>query len=61
MSGYYHPGRLTPHVTVAEGLLTASLGRALQTVVPHLPLTGSYAALEIVDACTGVRRRLADY
>jgi hypothetical protein len=61
MSGYYHPGRLTPHVTVAEGLLTASLGRALQTVVPHLPLTGSYTALEIVDACTGVRRRVADY
>ena len=61
ISGYYHPGRLTPHVTVAEGLPIASLGRALQTVVPHLPLTGSYTALEIVDARTGVRRRLADY
>lgn len=61
MSGYYHPGRLTPHVTVAEGLPTASLGHALQTVVPHLPLTGSYTALEIVDARTGLRRRLAEY
>ena len=61
LSGYYRPGRLTPHVTVAEGLPTAALGRALQTVVPHLPLTGSYTALEVVDASTGRRRRLTDY
>ena len=61
LSGHYRPGRLTPHVTVAEGLLVASLGRALQTVVPHLPLTGSYTALELVDARTGARRRLVDY
>jgi hypothetical protein len=61
LSGYYRPGRLTPHVTVAEGLPTSCLGRALQTLVPHLPLTGSYTALETVDARTGVRRRLAEY
>lgn len=61
MSGYYRPGRLTPHVTVAEGLPIAALGRAVQAVVPHLPLTGSYTALEIVDARTGRRQRLATY
>ena len=61
LSGYYRPGRLTPHVTVAEGLPRAELGRAVQVVAPYLPLTGSYTALETVDARTGRRQRLVAY
>lgn len=61
LSGYYHPGRLTPHVTVAEGVPMASLGRAVQIASTYVPLTGSYSALEVCDACTGRRRRLATY
>lgn len=61
MSGYYHPGRLTPHVTVAEGLPAAALGRAVQVASHFVPLTGTYSALELVSATTGIRRRLATY
>ncbi len=61
LSGYYHPGRLTPHVTVAEGVPPASLGRAVQVASRFVPLTGTYSALELCDGRTGARRRLAGY
>lgn len=61
LSGYYHPGRLTPHVTVAEGLPAAALGRAVQVVSTYVPVTGTYSALEVCDVRTGRRRRLATY
>ncbi len=58
---HYRPGAWTPHVTLAEGVAEADLGRAMQQAVPYLPLSGTYTALESVSARTGERRRLASY
>jgi len=57
----YRPGSWTPHVTIAYGLPEADLGRAVQAAVRLLPLSGSYAALDVVSARTGERHRLVTY
>ncbi|HXQ62995.1 MAG TPA: 2'-5' RNA ligase family protein [Acidimicrobiales bacterium] len=52
---HYHPGRWTPHITVAMDLTTPQLTVALPEVLDRLPIAGLLDAGGVEDGTTGER------